>query len=135
MSIQKYKPGMALAVGQWVCFEGLLTGSFANRPGIIRKLTKGMVACEVPYRSRHSDEIDWEPKSKRLSSITFVADTEEEANVMMKASSAFIELAMRRENDLKKELAIERQRFITQALESQNSNIVETPDAKQKPKI
>ena len=117
MTIHKYTNSVELKVGQWINCEGLLYGSFASRPSIIREIKKASIVTERCHRIRNSSDIEWEPKTYRKTSIRYVCNTEEEANIMREYSSAFLDFQFEAERKFKEQMQVEQNRFIQEALD------------------
>lgn len=115
--------GQALAVGQWVNLDTMLLVGFAGRPARVVEVKPKSVVVEEAHRSRRTGDVEIDPpKIRRLTNITFVSDTMEEAEAMLAASWAFIEAEIAIERDQKKAADARRAAAIGAAL-TQNTKV------------
>lgn len=116
MSIKKYTPGMAIQVGQWVTLDSYLRGGIAGRPAqVLAKTEKTVRVSELEPRFC-VDEMG-HPRSRRLTSVTFVCDTKDEAIRVRAAAMDDMDLQWKIERERNKEDAARRAAVVAKLLE------------------
>jgi uncharacterized protein YlxP (DUF503 family) len=119
MATQRYD-GQPLAVGQWVNLDTMLRIGFAGRPARVLEVKPKSVIVEEAHRIKRTGEVDAAPlSSRRLTSITFVSDTMEEAEAVLDASWAFTDAELEIERGLKKLAGLRRVAAIEAALKQE----------------
>lgn len=105
MAITKYTSDIELKPGMYVNLDSLYREGFAGQPALIKKVTAASIVVTEMRTQRHfkTGEITTEDgvdSTRRKSSISWVCDTLEEAQLMLLASSDHVYKTM----DLLKEL-------------------------------
>ncbi len=107
MAITLYRPGLEIRVGQFVNMATILRIGFASRPARVAEVKRASVVVEDARRSRDGDgAIEFDaPRTKRMTSVTFVCDTFDEAESVSLASARFSHEMFEREREYTTETA------------------------------
>lgn len=115
MTIKKYS-GQDLHVGQWVNLESITRIGFAGTPAKVIDLKPKSILVEAARRLRTGDIDVEQQKTCRLTSVLFVSDTFEEAELMLHASRGFIDSELKIEREAREMAKIRMAEAIATAL-------------------
>lgn len=114
MAAHRYT-GQPLAAGQWITVDSLLLAGFAGSAARIVEAKRKSVVVQKAQRDAKGDLVLGDSRTKLLTSITFVCDCQEDAEIIANASMDFVKEETARERAFRAE-AVQRKALAADAV-------------------